>query len=60
MTPKEILAKATWDKNTSYIEELTFVCPDGFKISAVRTGEHVSRKDCENMLIEAVQERFGE
>lgn len=59
MTPQEILEKAKWNKDTSFIDQLSFVGPDGFIISVVRSQEGMTRKEVEAILVERVQERYA-
>ena len=59
MTKAKILEQAKWNKDTCYMEQLTFVGPDGKLIHAVRTNSDVSRTTVENNLVERVQEVYG-
>ena len=59
MSPKEILEKASWNKDTAYVDQITFVGDDGFKISIPRSKEGMSRKEAEDALIEAVQDHYA-
>ncbi len=58
MTEEEILKRAKWNKDTSHIDQLTFVGDDGFIISVVRSQEGMSRKEVERTLVERVQARY--
>jgi len=58
MTDKEILEKAYWNKNTTYLEQLTYIGEDNYQINVVRSAEGQSRKDCERILVERVRFRY--
>lgn len=60
MTAQDILSKATWNKNTVYQDQITFIGEDGYQIHVVRSAEGVSRSACERRLVELVQERYGD
>lgn len=59
MKPQDILSKATWNKNTVYLDQITFIGEDGYQIHVVRSAEGISRATCEKRLVELVQERYG-
>lgn len=58
MTAKQILEKSSWNKDTAYQDQITFVGDDGFKISVPRTKEGMLRKEAEETLIEVVQAHY--
>lgn len=59
MEEKEILANIKYNTNTAYDSQLTFVGPDKYKISAVKSNEATTRKKLEIIIIESVKERYG-
>lgn len=59
MTPKDILEKAKWNKDTCWMDQIMFVGPDGYEISVPRTKEGMTRREAEDILVEQVQERYG-
>ena len=56
---KEILAKTRFSKATSYDWQLCYDMPDGRTISVVHTCALFTRKDLEEMLVNAVQEAYA-
>lgn len=58
MSPKQILEKSSWNKDTTYVDQITFVGDDGFKISVPRSKEGMLRKEAEEILIEVVQDHY--
>ena len=59
MDAKKILEKARWNKDTTFVDQISFVGDDGYQISVPRTKEGMTRKEAEEILVEAVQERYG-
>lgn len=57
---KKILAAARYNKGTVYDYQLSYDMPDGRTISVVHSSQLFSKKDIEEMLVEAVQEAYAE
>ena len=57
---KKILEAARFNKATIYDYQLSYDMPDGRTISVVRSSQLFSKKDIEEMLVEAVQEAYAE
>lgn len=56
LSRKEILDKAKWNKDTAYIDQLTYIFDDGFQISVPRSKEGMTRWEIEEILVDEVNE----